>query len=166
MFGLGVGITNYELRIVDCNLFWRWGVLFWMVRVIFVFGFLVGVCFGQVPVFTAEVGEGLMGENRVGYDGGVRGIEAFRVEQGRMYGGGSEKVKEVVLVRVRERLEGDLCDEIFPSWYGTKWDFMGFPRCLVRGKWLVVILFLIVCCIWAFGWSGLSWLSRLRRRLL
>jgi len=106
-------------------------------------------CSGELPVISSQLDVGIVSEKRAGYDEVVGELEGFRVAQAKIYRDGSEGVKKEVLMKVKNRLEGDLCDGIFPAWYGTTWAFSGISK--VPGEGEVACGYFVSNCLLHMG---------------
>lgn len=80
---------------------------------------------GQEPPLTLVLSKQAIAEKRAAYSETVRSLESYRVAQWKEYQEANSSVKKEILADVKKRLMGELCDEIFPAWYGTEWSSGG-----------------------------------------
>ncbi|GAA5494581.1 hypothetical protein Rhal01_00743 [Rubritalea halochordaticola] len=81
--------------------------------------------YGQEPPLTIVMNRNVVLEKRKAYSETIKALESYRNAQRKEYQEANSSVKREILAAVRMRLIQDLCDEIFPAWYGTTWSSAG-----------------------------------------
>lgn len=96
---------------------------------------VAGPCLqAQQPPLSSEVRGDDLKKKRAEYNEVVEALEGYRQAQWKRYREASLVAKKAVLSEVRERLTSDLCEKIFPAWYGTEWAFSGMSKVPGEGK--------------------------------
>lgn len=80
---------------------------------------------GQEPPLTLVLSKNAVAEKRAAYSRTIEALESYRAAQWKEYQEANSSTKKEILADVRKRLTGDLCNEIFPAWYGTEWSSGG-----------------------------------------
>lgn len=88
----------------------------------------------QSPVPSSELKEETVAEKRKSYEGSMKVLEDYRKKQATALSRASRQEKAAILKAVRGHLEKVLCEEVFPAWDGTVWDFNGISQKPGEGK--------------------------------
>lgn len=88
----------------------------------------------QSPVESSKLKSETVAEKRKGYEATLQKIEEYRKKQAGLLRSASRKQRGAILEEVRKRLETVLCEEVFPAWDGTVWDFNGISENPGEGK--------------------------------
>ena len=71
---------------------------------------------------------------KTNYSTVVQEILAKKNNFAKLYDNSDSAGKDSIIINARKYLLGRITDEIFPYWYGTKWDFNGTTRIPKQGK--------------------------------
>jgi hypothetical protein len=88
----------------------------------------------QKPTLSRDLTKEAIQQKREVYQKKLTTLKQFRIAQAVAYKNASSKDKQNILSEVNSRLENELCQNVFPAWYGTPWDFNGISNTPGEGK--------------------------------
>ena len=98
------------------------------------FSFLFLTATAQEPILSKDLTEETRQEKREIYQAKLKELNSYRTAQAKVFHNATPRQKRTILNEVRTHLETELCQNIFPAWYGTKWDFNGTSKTPGEGK--------------------------------
>ncbi|MFT5905363.1 MAG: hypothetical protein ACI9E1_000960 [Cryomorphaceae bacterium] len=88
----------------------------------------------QNPILSKDLAAEVGQQKREVYQKNLTNLQQSRIAQAAAYKNASSEVKKTILSVVKMRLESELCQNVFPAWYGTPWDFNGISKTPGEGK--------------------------------
>lgn len=110
-----------------------------------------GALHAQEPILSSQTTAEQVQKKRSEYQRVIASLEAYRVEQWKKYQAAGAGEKQRIIVQVRDRITQDLCNEIFPAWYGTQWAFSGTSR--VPGEGQIACGYFVSTCLLHAGFK-------------
>ena len=115
------------------------------------FSILFQTATAQEPILSKDLTEETRQEKREIYQAKLRELSSYRTAHAKVFHNATPRHKRTILNEVRTHLETELCQNIFPAWYGTKWDFNGTSKTPGEGK--IACGYLVSTCLVHVGFN-------------